>query len=732
MAFRHYIAKAHPFAPKAASAPKATDLKAKAPKDPVSKLPSSETTKAPAVPKSKEAQVKDKSPSLPKAAAAPKESAGAGGAKQGKYGQPVQHVDKNRYPKRPNNALGETASTWVIPKGQKPMYNKQEKGAKEESTDSKSSADSTPKLNVKAPAVSETDHGTVKPVDSKLMTPKVAEQSILGQAPTAKPSKPEAGLPDTKEIMSQLKAGKRFEHPDGSKIYSKTDADGNTVAHVAVDGAGKKNVFYSDEELGEHLDKLRGGHGKAIPSADDHRNSAKAAREAGSPEIAAKHEKLASAKEKMAEKTAGKPERKDFESYSEFADANSKWYKDQKDGGKKGPKSKEEQDLETADKEAAKFREKLMVRKDKAKAAEKNKLERQKNSSDDKVVNDARKELAAKAEERKRVNKQPDSPDAHAAHQLHTSKAKESLKKVDDLLKDPELSDLDKQQLHAVKSALDVHSKQKHEPNSEESKKLNGMAKVVNHMHGNQQKKIKGAEREQKKEVKLKVKEEIAQKKEGEKKIKEDQKAKQQAAKESEKQAKEAAKAAGAGNVSQDIEAHQQQPKAANKVGLGAFHSGRAAGEAASNNAAADSGAGLGHQATSGAVSGIASAGHKLLGGKEERETRYTVKNKKDDVKQSGMQTVSKSLWHNDIEETSEESESVQMIKSLTGNFRKSFCPVSDRETEFLAVECGFSMDRIQKGLVSVHGKLEGRYAEWLCKKTQSAIDDLRGSLKSE
>jgi hypothetical protein len=718
-----------------------------------------------------------------------------GGGRKLKYSVAVRHIDKKRYPKRPNNALGDTASTWVIPKDSKPEYNKKQKGTDEE-TEGKTSAspEGEPQLKVKAPAVSETDHGpAVQEVDSKTMVPKAAEQSLLGQSKPKGLPPPAAGIDqkiaEGQKALAAAKEGKPAQLEDGTKIHSTKDGD-KVVGHTITKPDGTRETASSDKEL---LDKVSGGK-KAVMTADDHRNRAAAAKEAGAFDLANKHEKIAHAKEKLADKNAPLSEEgKRMESLAnagtkkanakiqeessepmsdeakrmertanaltqktntyhqedletdrkhrddiETADQTAKEFKEKlkvrKDKTDKAaetkPKkqSKEEKDLETADKEAAKFREKLSVRKDKADAKEKAALEKKTKSSDEKVVKEAQKELKAKAEERSRKAKTPDSPEEYASHKMHTSKAKDAVNKVGELESDPYINDTDKEQLKAVKEALMDHAKQKHAPNNEESKKLNGMVKVVNHMHGNQAKRVKSEAKVQKQDAKLKVKEQKAKDKENEKRVKLYVKEKKAAQKAEEKAAKEAAKPE---NV-KDIVAHTpQQPDAKKKIGLGAFHSGRAAGAAASSAAASDTGASLGRQALSGAVSGAATAGHKLLGGAddEKKETRYTVHNRKVDKKGEPEQSsVAKSLWYDDYEEEVE-SESLQLVKALNTKLKNDLCPMSPREYEFLARECGYSSEKISKGLVSVHGKLESRYAEWLCKRIGSSVTDLLGVL---
>ncbi len=672
----------------------------------------------PAAPVSKEAQVKA-SPE-PKGVATPASVGDKADRKALKYGQPAAFVDKNRYPKRPDNAIGDTKATWVIPKGQKPMYGGAAAPKKEEESGKK---EAKPELAAtgKQPAVLPKDHGEVKKVEEK--SPSATSQTLLTsteQKPATKEVKKEE---DPKAVMAKLNSGEVHVDEEGTKLYSKRDKHGKLLAHVSVGKDGKKDFFRSDEELQSHLSKKNGGSGAATPSADDHEAVAKVAKESLQPNIAAGHAKMAEAKKKREQALKDKEAAKTNKVKADNAaadEAASEFSRKQaaKKQAEHDRKVVESRDIDTADKAAAQFRQQLAKKKaaNEKKAAAK--LERQKRSADEKVAKEAIKQDREQKEEKARKNKAPDSPEGLASHAIHQKKAKETSDKIDSLLSDNDVDQADKDQLTALKAAVGDHANQKHEPNSEERRRLGELAKVVNHLDGKRSKENKALERDKLKNDKLKVKEEAKAHKDEEKATKDKAKAEEKAAREQAKSDKEEAKRARQEGTTEETIAHQNNKTHKEKIGLGAFHSGRAAGEQASTAAGSDTGGSLGSAALGGAATGVANVGHKLLGGEEEKDkTTFATR------KVKPPESLTKSLW---FAADTEYEDTTSMLKSLNKSLKRIVKPVTLREVEFLTKECGYQEEEVRKGLVTISGTLEVRYSKWLAQKSIDSINTLR------
>ncbi len=99
------------------------------------------------------------------------------------YGAPVDYYSKERYPERPANALDETQSSWVLPKGSTPQTNNTK--VKQEG---KESADGTPNpleqstdpASPAAPQLYDTPPAQTAPTPKSSQAPQTTQQGLLG------------------------------------------------------------------------------------------------------------------------------------------------------------------------------------------------------------------------------------------------------------------------------------------------------------------------------------------------------------------------------------------------------------------------------------------------------------------------------------------------------------------------------------------------------------------------
>lgn len=640
-----------------------------------------------------------------------KEASASAGDKGLKWGQPSVSFGKERYPNKPNNSIGETKSTWVLPEGQKPQYSKDSKTSETEDKDATAQAPDSgvstsdtakvaPTSQDKAPeATAHTllaggeqktpeDHRKLAEVATKMGHPKVATKHTK--------------LADAKaKIAAQVKAPKA--DPEAKKKYNIKVKDENKLADDVAREYRK--------ELKDRASKPKSDMEVSMAPVKDQDKAKKDKAKADAKEVKQKHSIKVKDENKLADNVAREYRAKlkeraaDPKTDMETSMASVKdQEKDKKDKAKAEAKEV---------KATEKVKQKLVVSAQKQKAKNEKQLDKDRNSKDEKVRKEAEKEYSGQQKEKARKKKAPSSPEAQAAHALHTSKASEAKSKANALLNDPDVDESQKAVIRHMLPSFEEASSQKHEPNGAEKKQLNNFAGVVDKLHKDKAKAVKDAKKESDNKEKADLKDKQGQVKAEVKANKDKEKA---AAKEAKEQAKNQPK-------DQQVDAHAAPPprKAADKTGMGAYHSGRALGESASSAGAADSPSAIGARALGGVGNGAAKLGHKLTSSEkkdDEDKTRYTVSNKK----QPSQSSMAKSLWVSEPVTLQNDEESLDILKSITADVATLSNVAPSSEVEFLVQECGCSEINARSGQVILKGHQRAEYTDWLCRKTLEAV----------
>lgn len=312
----------------------------------------------------------------------PSGSKPAGSKKKSKYGQKVWHRGKDRYPKRPNNALDETPSTWVLPYGQKPTYS--DSGAK---SNTEESSKPTPE-----------EHQKLAEVAAQMGNTKLAEKHSAA-------SKPVAPVVDNKESKKEeIKLPETEQEKAQNLIHTSKASDAKKKA---------KSVLQSAPS--EHKEALK----KIIEVLEDHETK---------PHVPTNKEKKDLREMLAAVNSMAKPiDKKRAEVAKEF---------------KAKIKEKEKENKKIYVKtEKEKERNKIKEAKEKEKKEKEEKRAKEKSEKEAAKVEASKKKNYDKLKERlDRDIKRPASIEENAQKATHVAEAKEVLSQIEDKLKEADSS----------------------------------------------------------------------------------------------------------------------------------------------------------------------------------------------------------------------------------------------------------------------------------------------------
>lgn len=723
-------------------------------------------------------------PKAPEAANPAKASEGkapsTGGAKQLKWGQKARHVDKTRYPKRPDNALGETSATWVIPADQRPMYGgKAEAPSKEETKDTAKPKQETTGAVAPKQVATASEPTTVKEAPSSSTTPKVAEQSLLGgkDAPAPKVSVPKDKAPKEKDPFTKEEASKIHEKLKKEAETRLANKDKAEAKQQTIDLSSMDPKVVAAAEKKKKLDEAEAKRKATKPSNASeiarHQIHTSIAKEASDkawkllddPSLSVEDKvKVATINEALIEHAKqehapNSAENKDLQSLHKVI---VRMQKDREPKSQDIPVAKEpsEPSKEAPDAAATKeFSTKISHEKHVSTAKEavdktwalidhpstSNEDKRRLADINESLMEHARSEQPPTPEQAKDLKEKvkvieelhKTTSDSTAKKDKHVASAQEAVDKVWDIIDSPASNAEEKKKLTELNESLMEHAKTGEPPTPEQEKDLAEKIKLVESLHKPAVTATKDAEKQKQKASKDAAKQQQKDAKQQQKDAKQKQKdaAKQQklvisnekkAKKEEEKQQKQATREAtqearSAYNEDPETEVTSSRRSVREQSLMGAFHSGRAAGAAAVDAAASNTGSGLGKQVLAIPVTGAATIGHGLLTDKDRTYYQETAVKQPKDSLDADIQARLAELTGN--KETLKDfnksfTSSMELVKSFTASIasvsRDTLPPAAK---EFLVNHCNFDYTDVITGKIKLKGALEAEYHTWLCNR---------------